>query len=380
MPRGSETTAPAGGLLPARLGTPVRLIALVVGAALVLSFPLVAPNPYILSAGVVVLNYAILSTAWNFVGGFTGYISLGHAAYSGLGGYATGLLITKAGVPSFVALILAGLIVAALAVPIGIAALRVRGASFVIVSIALVLILLLVFQSWAAFTGGSNGLVVPRPFPDLLRPEHHMVFFYLYAGLIAIALLAWWAIDRSRFGMGLKAIREDEDKAQSLGTPTFTFKLIAYVVSALFTALGGGLYALWFGDLDPIFQFSILTGSYMVLMALLGGIRHLFGPLLGAFIVGTALEIFKLEFGSTQLHLVAAGLLLGIVVLFMPDGIIPAVGNLVRRFRPTESSIREVTAAELLEQNKARAAAAGKPAAPAADADAASETKAEVKR
>ncbi|MCW6003670.1 branched-chain amino acid ABC transporter permease [Micromonospora sp. CPCC 205371] len=316
---------------------------------------MLAPNPYILSAGVVVASYAVLSTSWNFVGGFTGYISLGHGAYVGLGAYGTGLLIIKAGLPSFAALLLSAALVAALAVPIGIASLRVRGASFVIVSISLVLILLLIFQSWASFTGGSNGLVVPRPFPGLRRPDHHLVFFYLFCALLAVALLSWWVIDRSRFGMGLKAIREDEDKAQSLGTPTFAFKLLAFVASATFTALGGGLYALWFGDLDPVFQFSILTGAYMVLMALLGGVRHLFGPLLGALVVGSALEYFKVEYGSTQLHLVATGLLLAAVVLFMPDGVIPALSDVYNRlFRPRATSIREATAAELRSQEEVR--------------------------
>jgi branched-chain amino acid transport system permease protein len=214
-----------------------------------------------------------------------------------------------------------------------------------------VLITLLVFQSWASFTGGSRGLNVPRPFPGLLRPEHHRVFFYLFLALLALALLVWWLIDRSRFGLGLKAIREDEDKAETLGTATFAYKLVVFVVSAFFTALAGGLYALWFGDLDPIFQFSILTGSYMVLMALLGGVRNLFGPLVGALVVGSALEYFKVEFGNTPLHLVATGVLLALVVLFMPDGVLPALGALFRRLSPTtDSSIREVTAAELAEE------------------------------
>jgi branched-chain amino acid transport system permease protein len=327
-----------------------KWIALAIVAAVVLAFPAWSPNPYILSAGVIVLSYAVLSTSWNFVGGFTGYMSLGHAAWFGLGAYGTGLLIARAGVPSFAALALAGLIVAVIAVPVGIAALRVRGASFVIVSIALVLVLLLVFQSWESFTGGSDGLVVPRPFPDLLRPQHHAVFFYLFAALLAVALLAWWTIDRSRFGLGLKAIREDEDKAQSLGVPTFAYKLVAFVVSATFTALGGGLYALWFGDLDPIFQFSILLGSYLVLMALLGGVRNLFGPAVGALVVGTAVEYFKASYGETQFHLVATGLLLAAVVLFMPDGVIPAVTNLLARFRPQQASIREVTADQVLDR------------------------------
>ncbi|MFC8923461.1 branched-chain amino acid ABC transporter permease [Cellulosimicrobium sp. NPDC057127] len=330
-----------------------RVAALVVGVALVLAFPAMAPNAYILSAGIVVASYACTATAWNFMGGFTGYVSLGHAAFFGLGAYGTGLLVRDLGLPSFVAWLVAGAIVLVVTIPVGIAALRVRGASFVIVSIAFVLILLLVFQGWGSFTGGSDGLVVPRPFPDLLRPEHHRTFFYLFAALLAVMLVAWWAIDRSRFGTGLKAVREDEDKAQALGVPTRDYKLVAYVVSATFTGLAGGMYALWFGDLDPIFQFSILLGAYMVLMALLGGVRHLFGPLLGAVIVGTGLEYFKLEFGDTQLHLVATALLLGVVVLFMPDGIIPAAQSLVRRFGPQDSSIREMTAAELLERNRA---------------------------
>jgi branched-chain amino acid transport system permease protein len=371
LPRDSESgprSAPPSGR---RLGSILRLVALAGGTGLILSFPALAPNPYTLTVGIGVLNYAVLATAWNFVGGFTGYISLGHGAIAGLGAYGTALLVTKAGLPSFVALFGAAAVVALLAVPIGFAALRVRGASFVIVSIALVLILLLVFQSWASFTGGSRGLVVPRPFPELRRAEHHTVFFFLFAALLAVTLLAWWLIDRSHFGLGLKAIREDEDKAQSLGTPTFTFKLVVFVVSATLTALAGGLYALWFGDLDPVFQFSVLTGSYIVLMALLGGVRHLFGPLLGALIVGSGLEYFKVEYGDTPLHLVATGLLLGVVVMFMPDGVIPAVAGLFARFfTPGEASIREVTAAELVEGDRGEAegdAGAGGPvSAPAA--------------
>jgi branched-chain amino acid transport system permease protein len=370
-PAGAATTA-----APRRSGTGrvVRLVALVVGAALVLSFPTIAPNPYILSAGVVILSYACTATAWNFMGGFTGYVSLGHAAFFGLGAYATGLLIRDVGLPSFVALLVGALVVLLVTIPVGIAALRVRGASFVIVSISFVLIMLLVFQGWGSFTGGSDGLVVPRPFPDLLRPEHHQVFFYLFAALLAVMLVCWWVIDRSRFGTGLKAVREDEDKAQALGVPTRNYKLVAYVVSATFTGLAGGLYALWFGDLDPIFQFSIMLGTYMVLMALLGGVRNLFGPLLGALIVGTGLEYFKLEFGDTQLHLVATAVLLGVVVLFMPDGIIPAVKSLVQRFGPQDSSIREMTAAELLEHNRAAASSASSGATPDAAEPAATPT------
>jgi branched-chain amino acid transport system permease protein len=339
------------GSEPRRIGRVLRLAALAVGAALILAFPPWAANPYMVTVGIGILNYAVLATSWNFVGGFTGYISLGHGALSGLGAYATALLITVAGLPSFVALMVAAVLVAILAIPIGAAALRVRGASFVIVSIALVQVLLLVFQSWDSLTEGSRGLAVPRPFPELHRAEHHLVFFYLFAALLAVALVTWWLIDRSRFGLGLKAIREDEDKSEALGIPTFAYKLTAFVVSAGFTALAGGLYALWFGDLDPVFQFSVLAGATMVLMALVGGVRHLFGPLLGAVIVGSGLEYSKVAYGDTPLHLVTTGVVLGGVVLFMPEGVTPALSAAARRFGPRATSIREVTAAELRQRD-----------------------------
>lgn len=337
-----------------RTSVVAKLVVAAVLLGLVLAFPALAPDPFILSVGVVIASYAALAVAWNFVGGLTGYISLGHAAYSGLGGYATALLVTEAGVNPWVSMVVAAVLVGLVAVPIGIASLRVRGASFVIVSIALVLILLLVAQSWAEVTGGSNGLRVPRPFgPDVLRPEQHERFFYLFVALTLVALVLWWVIDRSRLGTGLKAIREDEDKAQALGVPTFAYKLVVFVVSAFMTAMAGGMYALWFGSLDPIFQFSILTGSYLVLMSLLGGVRSLLGPVVGAVIVGYAVEFFKNQYGDTQLHLVALGLLLALVVLFMPDGVIPWLTSQLDRFRPGDTSIREVDAAQLAEERKA---------------------------
>ncbi len=342
MPSGSERTT---------YGRVTRVGAAAFGVLAliaVFSFPSFAPDAFVLSIGVTVASYAVYATSWNFVGGFTGYVSLGHASYSGIGGYAVGLMIIHWDLNPWVALLLGSLVVAALAVPIGIASLRVRGASFVIVSIALVVILQLIGQSWSGLTGGSNGLRVPRPFPsEVLRPEQHERFYYLNVVFLLGLLACWWMIDRSKFGISLKAIREDEDKAQSLGIPTFRYKLIVFVISAFFTAIGGGLYALWFGSLDPIFQFSILIGANTVLMALLGGVRSLIGPAVGAVIVGTGLEYFKTYYGDTQLHLVALGLLLGVVVLFMPDGIVVAVGDAIRRFGPSGESIREVDQATL---------------------------------
>jgi branched-chain amino acid transport system permease protein len=327
----------------------VRRLLLVVAAAVLLAFPWLMPNSYFRYAGVLVLMYAALSTSWSLVGGFTGYVSLGHAAFFGIGAYATALGVTSLGLPHAVSLLTAALLTAVFALVVGVAAVRVRGASFVIVSIALVAMMNLVAQSARSLTGGSSGFRVPALMENLDRTSNHVVFFYLFLALLAVVLLTWWVIDRSRFGAGLKAIREDEDKAEALGVPTAAYKVFVFGLSAFFTALAGGLYGIWFGNLDPIFVFSIIVGANLVLMALLGGARHLLGPTLGAFIVVPAGEYFLIAFGETQAHIVASGLLLALVVLFMPDGIIPAVRSLLRRFRPAETSIREQSQEEMRE-------------------------------
>jgi branched-chain amino acid transport system permease protein len=329
-----------------------------VGAALLalaLAYPWIAPSSYLRYAGVLIIMYACLATSWNLLGGFTGYISLGHAAFFGLGAYGTGILITRNDWPHIPALLMSAFLVGLFAVVVGVAAMRVRGASFVIVSIALVSATGLVVTGLRSLTGGSIGLRIPPLVEGLDRTKTHVLFFNLFGLLLVLALLMWRWIDRSRFGAGLKAIREDEDKAESLGVPTAAFKVAAYTISAVFVALAGGLYAMWFGSIDPIFLFSVLVGAHMVLMSLLGGVRHLFGPLLGAMIVGPATEYFLLKLGETQMHVIATGLVLAIVVLFMPDGIIPAVFGLLRRRQGPDASISEYSAQELRDRREVQA-------------------------
>lgn len=313
--------------------------AVVAGVALV-AYPLVAPNAYLLYIAVFALMYMALATSWNLMGGLTGYISLGHSAFFGMGAYITGLGVARLDLPHLPMAVLGGVVVGVLAIAIGYVALRVRGASFVIVTIALVYMFGLLAQGWRGVTGGSVGLRVPA-IGELSRMGIHTIFYYVFAVLLLLALATWWFIDRSKLGMGLKAIREDEDKAQALGVPTNAYKTSAFALSAGFTAVGGGLYAAWFNALDPVFVFSIITGANMVLMSLLGGVRHLLGPTLGAIIIVPATEYFLVQLGETQIHLVATGLLLAIVVLIMPDGIIPAVAAVSRRRGPPAASIRE---------------------------------------
>ena len=311
--------------------------------AVIAAYPLIVGNAYLRYIGVLVLMYATLSTSWNVMGGTTGYTSLGHSAFFGLGAYATGLLVTDGGWHSGLAVLAATAGVGVLALGIGYVAVRVRGASFVIVTIALVYIFGLIAQGWRGLTGGSSGLSVPATFEGLTRGQAHQVYFYAFLALLAVALGIWALIDRTKYGMALKSIREDEDKAESLGVSTTLLKVVTFGISAALTGAGGGLYALWFGFLDPIFAFAVLFSAEIVLMALLGGTRELWGPTIGALLVLPATQYFLVQFGETQLHLVLVGLLLVFVVLVMPDGIAPAVRGGVRRLRggPASASIRE---------------------------------------
>jgi len=325
--------------LPSVSRRQVQLVAIGALGLFALTYPLFAGAEYFIFAAALTIMYAALATSWNLMAGFTGYVSLGHAAFFGIGAYFTGLVARNGGIDPFLAAILAGPFVAILAAGIGYVALRARGASFVIVTIAIVYIAGLVAQGWRDVTGGSTGLSLPRF--ESAAATYHVPFYYAFLILAAVVLFTWWWVDRSKFGMGLKAIRDDEDKAEALGVPTTAYKVVAFSLSAFFVAIGGGIYAYWNAFIDPIFMFSILVSAYMVLMSLLGGTRHLFGPVVGAIAIIQLNELMLTRLGATQAHLLATGVILGLVVLVMPDGIIPTLRDLLNRRQPPAASIRD---------------------------------------
>jgi branched-chain amino acid transport system permease protein len=323
----------------------IGLAAIVALAALAVAYPVLVENPFYRYLGTLTVMYMALAMGWNLMGGATGYVSLGHTAFFGLGAYLTGLSVVRLGLPPFPMTIVAGVAVTIFAIGVGYAALRTRGASFVIVTLALVYILGLVAQGWRDVTGGSIGLSLPT-IEGFGARDLHVPFYYAFLLLLAVVTASAWWIGRSKFGMGLRAIREDEDKAESLGVDTMRFKVVAFALSAGFVGVGGGLYAYWFRHLDPIFVFDIVIGVNMILMALIGGMRTLWGPILGALLIAPGSELIAARLGETQIHLFATGLLLAVVVLLMPEGIIPSLRQLAVRLRPPAASIREHPAGE----------------------------------
>jgi branched-chain amino acid transport system permease protein len=323
--------------LAPRIGqmTALKALGLVVLAVFALLVPMIAPDPATTNIAVLTVMYVGLATAWNIMGGYTGYISLGHAAFFGIGAYSFGLLLIHLNItPGYVPFLLvpvAGLLTAVAAVGIGWIALRTRAATFVIVTIAFMFIVQLLAENLVKLTGGGAGLSVPYPH-DWTGDFFNKPFYYAMLALAAIALaLSWW-IRRSKFGLGLLAIRDDEDKALAVGVPTRAFKLTAFVISAALVGMIGAVYGYYVTYLYPQFVVDPLLGISMVLMTFLGGLGTLSGPVIGAVLLERAQLEFAYRFGGSR-YLVLFSAVFLVVILVLPRGIVPSVADLVQQWR-----------------------------------------------
>jgi branched-chain amino acid transport system permease protein len=310
-------------------------LALLLIFIIALVFPAIAPDSSTTNMGVFTLMYVGLATAWNIMGGYTGYISLGHAGFFGFGSYALGLLLAKLGIQGgytpFLFVPLAGILTALLAVVVGWFALRTRAATFVIVTIAFMFILQLLAENLVGLTGGGAGLGFPSP--PWRGAFYNIPFYYAMLVLALLGLGVSWWIRRSKFGLGLLAIRDDEDKALAVGVPAGAFKLTAFVVSAALVGMIGGVYGYYVTFIYPQFVVDPLIGISMVLMVFLGGLGTLGGPVLGALILEPAQLWLAYQYGASRLYLVFYASIFLLVILLMPRGIIPSVRDLLTRWR-----------------------------------------------
>ncbi len=296
-----------------------------------LAFPLLFSNPAITTIAVFTLLFAAAGTGWNIFSGYTGYIALGHAAYFGLGAYALALLCQDEHIPGgyipFLFVPVAGLIAAAFAVPLGAIALRTRRHTFVVITIAIFFIFQLMAYNLRAITNGSAGMSLPLLPPDWNEYFLNDVFYYVTLVLTLLALtLSWW-VRNSKYGLGLLAIRDDEDRALGLGVKTGSYKLVAFVISAFFVGMAGAIYAYFLGSIYPPFAFDALFDVAVALMAFLGGLGTLSGPILGALILEPAQQYLALQYGENGWYLILYGLLFLMVILFLPEGIVPTLSK-----------------------------------------------------
>jgi branched-chain amino acid transport system permease protein len=327
----AETPPAAAPVAPHRA---VTLAAIAVSLAIVIVFPLVVTDPTATSIAVFTLVFMVSATAWNIFSGYSGYLALGHAVFFGCGGYAVALAArdwhVTGGWAVFGLLPFGGIVAGLIAIPVGLVALRTRRHTFVVVTIAIFFIFQLAATN-LAFTGGTSGILLPiAPFS---AANYNQPFYYVAFAILVATVIMSWGVRRSRFGLQLLAIRDDEDRALGLGVKTRRLKLIAFVMSAVPIGMVGGLYFYFVGQIFPQFAFDPLFDLSIALMAFLGGLGTITGPLLGALVLESLQQYLTQTFSSSATYLIAYGVLFLAVILILPRGVVPGIAHWLARRR-----------------------------------------------
>lgn len=304
-----------------------RIVPAVVFFGVVALAPLAVRDAFLLDGLVLILLWGAVSAAWNVAGGYAGQVSLGHAAFFGLGAYSAALLATRWDASPWIGLAVGAALSTAAGLLIGYLSNRLRGPYFVLATIAFSQILLIVASRWRGFTAGSEGIPVPfRPGFWTLGFVDKTVWVYLMLALAILLYLAQRYLERSRLGYQLGAVREDEDAALSLGVAARRLKVIAIAASAALTSLCGGFWAQYVGFVDPFYVFSVDLSVRFALASIIGGLGIALGPFLGALLI-TTLEIYlRAQFGGigaglVGIYLIIYGCALIVVVRFAPRGL-----------------------------------------------------------
>ncbi len=299
------------GILPAGLwGTFLFLVL----------YPFFSPPAYFLSMLYLVFLYVVLAESWNIIGGFAGYLSFGHVAFFGIGAYTTAFLMNRLGLSPLATMlssIPAGFVAALVAFLIGYPSLRLRGPYFAVVTMCFAFIVHMVIQNIGIF-GGVEGLWLPAM--KLPISTIRAIFYETMLGLMVLVVLLVRWIERSKLGLGLLTIREDEEVAQTLGIHTPRLKILAFGLSAFFPGIAGGLHAYYLTYISPEIVFDVMVSILIVLMTLFGGGGSWGGALLGAVSLSLVNEFLTTFVGAEIARIIYGFLFVG-VILFMPNGV-----------------------------------------------------------
>lgn len=279
-------------------------------------------SSYLFFAGYVVLQFIVLGTAWNILGGYTGYVNFGVTAFFAIGAYATVVLHkTMPFLPLPAMMVVGGVIAGVVGVGMGYLTLRLRGVFFSIATLALAVVVQTLITNWD-FVGGARGAYVLRPrMAPLIGGEYMHYLFLIMLGLCVIVLAAARAIERSSLGLGFAAIRDDEGAAEASGVPTLRLKLIATGLSGGFMGLAGAPLPYYVTYLDPASGFNLNYAVNAIAMPLIGGTGSWAGPVIGAILVGGLQEYLRVTI-SSAINVLVAGLLMVAFVIAAPQGIV----------------------------------------------------------
>ncbi|EJK87345.1 branched-chain amino acid ABC transporter permease [Agrobacterium rhizogenes] len=300
-------------------------------AAILLVLALAAPfigSRYVTHALIIALIFMLPAHGLNLLVGYTGLLSLAQAAFFGIGAYTAGLLAVTYGTPFYVNAVAAGLVAGAIALPLGIPALRLRSTSFVMCTLGFVIIGQAIAKNWISVTRGDMGLSgIPKPH-FALGPWSFTVsgttnFYYLALAVGALATLVVWAIVRSPAGRNMIAIRENETLAESVGIPTWRYKLIVFMISAVFAGVGGSLYAHYLTVVSPL-TFQMYYSTTMLIIVLGGGAGMISGTVFGSLLFVGLTEALRV---TPELRMIAYGLCLLVLVFWFKKGFAPLINR-----------------------------------------------------
>jgi branched-chain amino acid transport system permease protein len=286
--------------------------------------PLVSNN-FLIRFWTDILMFAIMASAWNIIGGYTGYASFGNVVFFGIGAYVTALLMEKGGLGFGPAYLAAGVAAAIFAVLIGLPVLRLKGHYFAIATLGVAEAMKALVQN-LDLTEGNAGIYLPML--DFGIKQQYLFFFYMTLGTLVVTLVATWLLLNAKLGYSLVAIREDEEAAGSVGINATISKTIAFALSGFFTGLAGSIYAFQQAFIQPGPVFSVETTVKMIVMAVFGGMGRLFGPLLGAFSIQVISETLSNYF--LVAHTLFFGTVVVMAIVFTPKGIMDMIVK--RRF------------------------------------------------
>ncbi len=299
------------------------IVSFAAAAALLLLTRWQIQNEYFYFAAYVVLQYVVLATAWNILGGYTGYTNFGTAAFFAFGAYTAVVLHKLTSVPVPAMILAAGAVSGLLGFGMGYLTLRLKGVFFAIATLALAIVAQTLIVNWD-YVGGSRGIYIIRP---QQAPLFGGYIQYLYSLML---LLSWLSvalartIERSRLGLGLAAIRDDEQAAEASGVPTLRLKLVATTLSGALMGMSGAPLPYYVTYLDPTSSFNLSYAVNAVAMPLIGGMTSWIGPLIGAVLLGTIQQVATVTI-SSALNLLIVGLLLIGFVIVAPNGIVGLV-------------------------------------------------------
>jgi branched-chain amino acid transport system permease protein len=310
--------------------SPVFFLVWIVVAAIVFAFGLYLKNDYFFFAGYTVLQYVVLATGWNILGGYTGYVNFGSAAFFAMGAYASVVMHKVAPVPVPVLIIVGGIVSGLVGLGMGYLTLRLRGAFFAIATLALAVVLQTLIVNWD-FVGGSRGAYIIRP--NMLEIGSLQIPYieYLFGLMLILAVCALTVarlIERSRLGFGFATIRDDEVAAEACGVPTLRLKLVATTLSGALMGMAGAPFPYYIGYLQPSSAFGLEYAVNSIAMPMIGGTTSWVGPLIGAILLGTLLQGATVSI-SSAVNLLIVGLLLTGFVIIAPNGIL----GLIHKFR-----------------------------------------------